>query len=210
MQLEPGLTPDVVERLRWHAFGQKRALVLRNAADLVRFTAERGIVLVNPAAGLHYPSVLEAVVGRPLLEHLRDERGAEIETWCDEGASAKKFVRAVFVDRRDSLVDQAFVADVVAAGGRHGAAVASAAGLGAVESDATRGAAARERIAERVLRNVLVVTSEELAQLMGWDELAARAALAALAERGAASVHPSTRPRRLTYQAAESELVTEV
>jgi len=208
MDLEPGLPPDEVERLRWHAFGQKRALALRSAADLERFTSARGFVLVYPAAGIHYPSALEATVGRPLLESLRDERGAQVEAWCGECTQKAALVRAVFVDRRDTLIAPAFVADVVAAGGIAAAAVAAAAGgaAGAAPSaDAT--AAARERVAARVLTNVLVVTSEELAHLVGWDELVARTALSALVERGEALVHPTTRMRRATFQARASDLL---
>lgn len=205
MQLAAGIAPDEVERLRWHAFGQKRALALRSAADLVHFVAARGFVLVHPMSGLHYPSALEAAVGRPLLANLRDERGDQLEAWCEDGVRSGAFVRAAFVDRHDSLIAREFVADVVAAGGRSAATVAAAASAAVPDADD----AARVRVADRVLRNVLVVTSEELAQLVGWDETAARAALAMLVERGDALVHPATRPRRAMFQAPQTELLPE-
>ena len=205
MELTPGMPPDEVERLRWQAFGQKRALALRSADDLARFTAQRGFVLVAPAAGLHYPSALEAAVGRPLLENLRDERTAQVETWCADGVGRAVLFRAPFIDRRDSLIATEFVADVAACCPRAGAALAGAAAVG--ERDAPDADAARLRLADRVLRNVLVVTSEELAQLVGWDEPVARAALAGLVDRGDALVHPATRPRRAMFQARASELL---
>jgi hypothetical protein len=205
-ELTPGLPPDEVERLRWHAFGQKRALALRDADDLRRFVDRRGFVLVAPVAGLHYPSVLEAAVGRPLLEHVRDERAAQVERWCEECVVGRAATRAPLVDGRDTLVASEYVPDVVACGGRAGAALAAAL---AGDGTAPRGdpSAARVRLADRVLRNVLVVTSEELAQMLGWKEPEAHSALAALVERGDALVHPATRPRRATFQARASELL---
>jgi hypothetical protein len=204
MQLAAGIAPDEVERLRWHAFGQKRALALKSAADLARFVAARGFVLVRPVSGLHYPSALEAAVGRPLLANLRDERGDPLEAWCTDGVQNGAFIRAAFVDRQDSLIARDWVAQVVTAGGW-------AAGLAAPAPDVDAGAvqAARVAIADRILRNVLVITSEELSQLVGWDEAAARTALGQLVDRGDALVHPSTRPRRAMFQAPRTELLPE-
>jgi hypothetical protein len=219
--LTPGLPPDEVERLRWQAFGQKRPLALRSAEDLVRFTARRGFVLVSPVAGIHFPSALEAAAGRPLLENVRDERASQVEGWCVECVQAHTLLRAPLVERRDTLVAREWAADLAACGGAAAAALAdgkkrttgtaagAASASGAADAAGAAGAAdaARVRVADRVLRNVLVVTSEELAHLLDWQEPAAHAALTTLVERGDALVHPATRPRRATFQARECELL---
>jgi hypothetical protein len=201
--LTPGLPPDEVERLRWQAFGQKRPLALRSAEDLVRFTERRGFVLVSPVAGIHFPSALEAAAGRPLLENVRDERTGQVEGWCVECVQARTLLRAPLVEGRDTLVAREWAADLAACGGA-AAALADGKARAVAPGSADE---SRVRVADRVLRNVLVVTSEELAHLLGWQEPAAHAALTALVERGDALVHPATRPRRATFQARECELI---
>lgn len=118
--LPPGLAPDVVEKLRWQTFGHQRQRSIRSAPDLAHFTAARGFVLCAPEAGLHYPSVLEATIGRPLLEHAYDERGARADAWMRECVAAGQVMHGVVVAQRATLVDRSFVVDFFALSGHRG------------------------------------------------------------------------------------------
>jgi hypothetical protein len=112
--LPPDLTPEQVEKLRWDAFGHKRALSLKSADDLVRYTHRRGFVLLRPHAGIHFPSVLEATVGRPLLEFTWDERTAHLERWSLDAMAARRVVQAAVLDGRAALLSPAFLPDFYA------------------------------------------------------------------------------------------------
>lgn len=118
--LPPDLTPEQVEKLRWDAFGHKRTLSLKSADDLVRYTHRRGFVLLRPHAGVHFPSVLEATVGRPLLEFTWDERSAHLERWRADAIAARRVVQADVLGGRTALVSPAFVPDFYALAGLEG------------------------------------------------------------------------------------------
>lgn len=99
--LPEGLAPDVVEKLRWEAFAHKRSYRLRSREDLLRFTQKRGFVLEQPARTLpSYPTALEAVVGRPLLEFAWDERLADLVAWRDANLRTGHLVCASFFGPR--------------------------------------------------------------------------------------------------------------
>ncbi len=113
-QLPPGLPPDEVEKLRWEAFGHKRANALTSADGLTRFIARRGFVLSRPQRGLQYPSALEAVLGRPLLGRSFDARGTQLETWRLQCMAARRVHAAAVLGGFASLAAPAFHSDFLA------------------------------------------------------------------------------------------------
>lgn len=290
--LPPGLAPDVVEKLRWQTFGHQRSHSIRSTEDLARFTRARGFVLCAPESGLHYPSVVEAAVGRPLLAHAFDERGSHADAWVRECVAARQVMHGVVVAHRATLVDRDFVGAFLALAEHHGdrddhvrlqrqgrlraeaAAIcdwlvreARALSLSELESrlrvrgpmgrrrllqsleevvqallvvpvawqpttaadafepvcdlvprvfgdelraaQATSPESARQRIACRYLRNVLVEGCHEMARVLGWTEADTWATLQALQESGDALLHPSSRQNRHIYQAASTDLLPE-
>ncbi len=213
--LKPGLPPDEVEKMRWQAFGQKRACMLKSADELVLFVERRGIVLLGPAPGLHYPSAVEAAVGRPLLEFVQDERSAQVRVWFETLVKANKLARGALQDRFEAALAPAIVVDVLAAGAGRPLDAALRALAEARPKDAKKAlktdpAQARARLAARVLQNVLVVASHELARLFAWREADASLALRAVVESGEAALHPASRPRRETFQTRATHLLDEV
>ena len=211
-ELKPGLPPDEVEKMRWQVFGQKRACMLKSADELVLFVERRGLVLVGPAPGLHYPSAVEAAVGRPLLEFVHDERSAQVRVWFEASVKAGRLARGALQDRYEAILAPSIVVDVLAAGASRPLDVALRALAAARPKDAkkaakTNPAQARARLAARVLQNVLVVAAHELARLFAWTEADASAALRAVAAAGEAAVHPASRPRRETFQTRATNLL---
>ena len=118
--LPTALAPDQVEKLRWEAFGHKRVLSLKSTEDLVRFTHRRGFVLVGPQPGVHYPSVLEATVGRPLLEFTWDERATHLERWRCEAVASRRVLHTGILGGRPTLLAPGFLADFYALTGNRG------------------------------------------------------------------------------------------
>lgn len=118
--MQPGLLPDEVEKLRWDAFGHRRAHRIASEDDLVRFTAQRGFVLRRPEPGLHYPSLLEAAVGRPLLRQSWDERGKQVESWARACIGARRILCAAVVAQRTTLLAPEFLPDFFALSGHRG------------------------------------------------------------------------------------------
>ena len=289
--LPPGLPPDEVEKLRWEAFGHRQKSSILSPDDLVRFTAARGFVLRLPEAGLHYPSILEAAVGRPLLEHGFDERGRKADGWVRESVTSGRLLHAAVLAQRATLVERGFVADFFALSGhqgdledhvraqRAGQLSAEAAALCAwlvregrplsqselasllqmrgplgarrlrqrldeavqrllvvpvgwratdesgkamepicdllprdfadcVEKGRTTSPeAARQRLACRYLRNVLVEASHEMARVLGWTDVDTLEALRALEAEGEVAAHPSSRRQRWIFQATATDLL---
>lgn len=205
--LPAGLPPGEIERRRWHTFGQKRALVLRGAGDLVRFTASRGFVLVYPQAGVHYPSALEAAVGRPLLEFTHDERCADVEQWAEAAVAARHLARCTLFEELPALTAPEWIPRLVQAG----AAPPRDAVLQALASEwpgpAGEAAVNRRALAARFLENVLVAATPDVARAFAWTEGEALEVLLALVAQGLARVHPASRVRRETFETAASDLL---
>jgi len=88
--LPDGLAPDAVEKLRWETFGHRRTQCLQSPEYQVRFTQQRGFVLLFPVIGLRYPSMLEATVGRPLLDFSWDERTRSMSAWHAQTLRSRK------------------------------------------------------------------------------------------------------------------------
>jgi len=288
--LPPGLPPDEVEKLRWRTFGHKRANCVRSAEDLARFTTLRGFVLLHPRPGLHFPSAVEAAVGRPLLDHAWDERGRDVERWRVACIAARRVVSAAVLDGSATLVAASYLADFFALSGNQGdghdpercraagtlgpdasavcARLAGAGGaLGQTELESSLGMGsvlgrerlrralgeavrrmlvvevgdggredapdprydllprafadladkgaktvprvARQHIACRYLRNVLVGACHELAAVLGWSEPDTLAALQDLEKKGMAARHPASRHNRHFFQATATDLLPE-
>lgn len=286
--LQPGLPPDEVEKLRWESFGHKRATSIRSPEDLARFSSLRGFVLLHPRPGLHYPSAVEAAVGRPLLDHGWDERGRDVERWRIACVTARKLVSSAVLDGSATLIAPGFLSDFYALSGNRGdlhdherrraagtlgheatavcarlaaagrplarselgAALGMATVLGrerlrsaldeAVQrllvvevgsaGDAddprydllprffpeqvqkgtkTEARAARQRIACRYLRNVILSGCHEVAAVLGWSEADTLAALMDLDKKGMVARHPSSRHNRHIFQATSTDLLLE-
>ena len=302
--LEAGLTPLQVEKLRWETFGHKRALTVKSADQAAQFASRRGFVLLVPHAGVRYPSLLEAAVGRPLLDFTWDERLANLERWKAECLGAGRLACAALVAGRPALLAPSYLGDFFALSGNQGdlldherrcaagtlsadaaalcRALAAGEALGeaelqeraglagagrrarfdaaldeahrqllvleagnvaprrgsaAAEERARRAAtsgervvprydllprlfpaeveksrhatadAARQRIACRYLRNVLVESAHEMARVLGWDVAATLEALRALVTKHMATVHPSSRAQRNLFQATATDLL---
>jgi len=205
--LPAGLPPGEIERRRWHTFGQKRALVLRGTADLVRFTAERGFVLLYPQAGVHYPSALEAAVGRPLLEFTRDERCADVEQWAETAVTARHLARCTLFEELPALTAPDWIPRLLHGGaGPRRAAVLQALAL---EWPCPAGDTAKNRqaLTARFLQNVLVAATPDVARAFAWTDGEALEALSVLVADGLARVHPASRARRETFETAASDLL---
>lgn len=112
--LPEGLAPDVVEKLRWEAFGHRRASSLASADDQARFVSERGFVLVFPVSGVCFPSVLEATVGRPLLDFAWDERVRSMAAWHAETLRARRVGHSAVLAGRSTAVTPYFLARFLA------------------------------------------------------------------------------------------------
>ena len=69
--------------------------------------------------------------------------------------------------------------------------------------------AARQRIAGRYLRNVLVAGCHDLASVLAWSEKDTLVALQALEGKGEVAAHPSSRPNRWIFQATATDLLSE-
>jgi hypothetical protein len=108
--LPEGLTPDVVEKLRWEAFGHRRASSLGSANDQARFVTERGFVLVFPVPGLQFPSVLEATVGRPLLDFAWDERVRAMAVRHAETLRSRKVGHTAVLAGRSTAISPHYLA----------------------------------------------------------------------------------------------------
>lgn len=112
--LPEGLAPDVVEKLRWETFGHRRASSLASAGDQARFVVERGFVLVFPVSGMGFPSVLEATVGRPLLDFTWDERVRAMARRHAETLRSRKVGHTAVLAGRSTAVSPHFLARFVA------------------------------------------------------------------------------------------------
>ena len=287
--LQPGLPPDEVEKLRWESFGHKRATSIRSPEDLARFSNLRGFVLLHPRPGLHYPSAVEAAVGRPLLDHSWDERGRDVERWRIACVAARRLVSSAVLDESATLIAPGFLSDFYALSGNRGdlhdhergraagvvgheaaaicARLAAAGGplsrseleaalgmatvlgrerlrralaeavqrllvveVGGVTGEPdelrydllprifaeqvqkgtkTEARAARQRIACRYLRNVILGGCHELAPVLGWSESDTLAALMDLEKKGMVARHPSSRHNRHFFQATSTDLLPE-
>ncbi len=286
--LPRGMPPDEVEKLRWEAFGHKHSNALESADALVRFIHQRGYVLTRPQRGLHFPSALEAVVGRPLLGRSFDARTAQLESWRLQCMEAGRLHAAAVLEGRATLASSAFHRDFLALAPRrdeiaarnparvrqvlgHDAAAvceqlelagepltavqlaerlqlrsdpgrkrlqraldeavrrfricevvcADASGTtcggydlvtrscGAVleKALAVRPATARQRIATRYLRNVLVEGCHEIARVLEWSPDVTLETLRALESRKIVSEHPSSRHNRWFFQANATDLL---
>jgi hypothetical protein len=118
--LEAGLTPLQVEKLRWETFGHKRALTLKSADQVAQFTSRRGFVLLVPHTGVRYPSVLEAAVGRPLLDFTWDERLVNLERWKAESLAARRLACAAVLAGEPTLLAPSYLGDFHALSGNQG------------------------------------------------------------------------------------------
>lgn len=205
--LPPGLPPDEIERRRWHAFGQKRALALRGADDLVQFTAQRGFILLFPQAGVHYPSALEAAVGRPLLEFTRDERCADVERWADAAVAARRLGRLTLFEELPALAAPDWIPQLVQAGGAPPRDAVLELLAAAWPCAPAAPAGPRAALAARFLQNVLVAAVTDVARAFAWTEPEALAVLHALTAQGVARIHPASRARRETFEAVTSDLL---
>ncbi|MFQ5599411.1 MAG: hypothetical protein ACE5G2_02525 [Candidatus Krumholzibacteriia bacterium] len=118
--LPAGLPPDEVEKLRWETFAHKRAFCLKSVGELLRFTRRRGFVLLRPARGIHYPSVMEAAVGRPLLDFTWDEKVKQVEGWKLNCITSRRVVRSAVVAGCASLLSPVFLSHFYALSGNRG------------------------------------------------------------------------------------------
>lgn len=108
--LPEGLTPDAVEKLRWETFGHRRAQCLKSPEDQVRFIQQRGFVLLFPVHGLRYPSLLEATVGRPLLDFAWDERARSMSTWHAQTLRSRKVGQSAVLAGQACVVSPNYLA----------------------------------------------------------------------------------------------------
>lgn len=288
-EIAPGLTPEEIEKLRWETFGQKRTLALASSKDLVSFVQQRGFVLFLPHPGVHYPSALEAAIGRPLLDYRWDDRLATLLGWKQAAVTSRRLVSTGILGGRTTLVHVSMLPDFLALSGNAGTlddhercfaagqltpdAVAlcrvlaegtsklegewrQCAGLAGearekrflrarteilrrlfvveIGSEERPGALpepifdllprahpeavvacrdidaerARQHLAVRYLRNVLLVGAHEMAKLLEWDITITNATLESLVRRHQANLHPASRPRRDLYQAASTDLLS--
>jgi hypothetical protein len=275
-----------VEKLRWETFGHTRKRAISSESELVRFSTRRGFVLRHPHSGVHYPSVLEAAVGRPLLDHSWDERADEVEGWCRRSVASGQLVSTAVLGGHMTLIAPAYVPEFHRLSGNRGdlrdhermresgtlspeaAAVCAwlraeerplgptqlenkldahgtlgqrrlrAALLEAVrrmliveighdgdsnepvydllprafhaaieKAQATQLRVARQRVACRYLRNVIVAGSHEVARLLGWSGQDALDTLHRLVSRHMASEHPASRHNRIFFQATATDLL---
>ena len=205
--LPAGLPPDEIERRRWHAFGQKRALALQSAEDLIRFIAQRGFVLLYPCAGVHYPSALEATVGRPLQEFIRDERCINVERWADGAVDARQLARVTLFGELPALTAPDWIPRFVEAGAAppRDALLAELAAAWSCKPGAAP--APRATLTARFLQNVLVAAAPEVARAFAWSDADALAALEEITAKGLARIHPASRRRRETFETAASDLL---
>ncbi len=74
---------------------------------------------------------------------------------------------------------------------------------------ATSPEVARQRIAGRYLRNVLVAGCHDLASVLAWSEKDTLVALKTLEAEGEVAAHPSSRPNRSIFQATATDLLSE-
>lgn len=300
-QLPPGLPPDEAEKLRWQAFGHKSSRALTSADELGRFVVQRGFVLTHPQRGLHFPSALEAVIGRPLLGRSFDDRNASLESWRRECLAAGRLHAAAVLAGQATLASPPLHTDFLAlaahrddlragdpASARRGlgydaaavcehlanaaqpltqaqlqermhlrsdpgrvrlrAAIAEAirrlrvcevvlsappsvaeAGAGADETSSdgilaydlvsrscarlldkacrTKPATARQRIATRYLRNVLVEGCHEMSGVLGWSADETLQTLRGLESRKIATEHPASRHNRWFFQVNATDLL---
>ncbi len=102
--LPPGLPPDEVEKLRWQTFGHKKAHRVASKDAYLRFVQKRRFVLLAPIPGTHYPSVLEAAVGRPLLDFVWDEQMRTLEGWKNESIRAQLVVSTAVLAKRPTML----------------------------------------------------------------------------------------------------------
>jgi hypothetical protein len=111
LSLSPGMPPDVVEKLRWETFGHRRSQCLASPEDQVRFTTKRGFVLLFPVSGLRYPSILEATVGRPLLDFIWDERTRSMVQWHTQTLRSHKVALSAVLAGQKCVVSPGFLAN---------------------------------------------------------------------------------------------------
>jgi len=105
------MPPDVVEKLRWETYGHRRSQCLTSPEDQVRFTQKRGFVLLFPISGIRYPSILEATVGRPLLDFIWDERSRSMAQWHAQTLCSRKVVLSAVLAGQKTVVSPGFLAN---------------------------------------------------------------------------------------------------
>ena len=286
--LPAGLPPDEVEKLRWKTFGHRHSNALTSVDGLVRFITQRGFVLTQPQRGLHFPSALEAVVGRPLLGRSFDTRTSQLEAWRLRCLASRRLYAAAALEGRATLATPPFQRDFLALATRreevrdtdrapvrnvlgHDAAaicehlaragqplsqeqleermqlrsdsgrtrlrqalaeairgfrvcevvvpgasaeatlgydlVARACNAVLEKAASVRPATARQRIATRYLRNVLVAGCHELARILGWSQADTLETLRHLESHKIAHEHPASRHNRWFFQANATDLL---